>query len=191
MTQAPPAHGTLAPGRLLLGGVVLFAAATALAEPRYFTDPTTPSKAQVQAGVSYGSDHLNVGLTARGGYTLPFGLYVGGMGDYFFESDDLLAPGGRAKGSAWDLGVEAGYDFGLLGAFVLRPYLGAGNAHGNTTFCSITGGACTENTGNDFFFALGGTASYVGQWFLAGVDLRMLATSDAKWIAGTHAGLLF
>jgi hypothetical protein len=181
-------HGT---GPLLLGGVVLLAATTALAEPGYFTYPTTPGKAQVQAGVSYGSDHLNVGLTARGGYTVPFGLYVGGMGDYFFEGDASSAPGGTAKGSAWDLGVEAGYDFGLLGAFVLRPYLGAGIAHGNTTFCPITGGACTENAGNDFFFELGGTASYVGQWFLAGVDLRMLAASEAMWIAGAHVGLLF
>ena len=176
--------------RLLVGGVLL-ASPAALAESPLFTYATTPGKAQVQAGVSYGSHHLAVGVTGRGGYTLPFGLYVGGMTDYFFANEDFSAPGGTTKGSAWDLGAEAGYDFGLLGAFVLRPYLGAGNAHGSTSFCPVTGGACTTGGGNDFFFELGGTASYVGPWFLAGIDVRMLAVSDAMWIVGAHLGLLF
>jgi hypothetical protein len=178
-------------GSYLLSLVLLLASSPALAEIQIFTPAATPGKAQVQAGVSYGSDHLNTGLTARAGYTLSFGLYVGGLADYFFESTDFSTPGGSTKGTAWDIGAEAGYDFGLRGTFVLRPYVGAGNAHGNTSFCPIVASPCTESKGNDFFFELGGMASYVGQWFLAGVDVRMLAVSDAMWVAGAHLGLVF
>jgi hypothetical protein len=178
-------------GRLLLGWAALLASSTALAEPRFLTPPTTPGRVQVQAGVSYGSHHLNTGVTARAGYTSSFGLYLGGLADYFFESTDLSAPGGTAKGSAWDLGVEAGYDFGLRGAIVLRPYVGVGNAHTSTTFCPIVASPCTESDDDDFFFQLGGMASYVGPWFLAGVDIRMLAVDEAMWLVGGHVGLLF
>jgi hypothetical protein len=52
-------------------------------------------------------------------------------------------------------------------------------------------GDCTKGGGNDFFFQLGGSASYVGRWFLAGVDVRMFAVSEAMWIVGGHPGLVF
>jgi hypothetical protein len=178
---------------LVFGTATLLVSLTAFAEPQAGVPTATAGRVQVQVGLSYGSDNLEVGLTARAGYTLPMGVHVGALIDYFFETTDLMAPGGTSKLSAWNLGVEAGYDFGLGPAIVLRPFVGSGNIHGSTTFCSILGGsdACQESSSNDFFLELGGAANYVGQRFFGGADVRMIASDEAMWIVGGHVGLVF
>src|SRR5690349_17255626 len=87
--------------------VALFAAAicagsaTARADVP-FAQAATWSRPQASAGLRFGTNHLNLGLGARGGYTLPQGVYIGGVLDYFLGEDSA---------HMFDFGVEGGYDF--------------------------------------------------------------------------------
>ena len=147
---------------------------TALAVPALADIPTSPTAGHASVGalLGYGfKDEVGFGLGARGGYTLPMNIYVGGMLTYFFGAHDV---------SSFLIGPEGGYDFSV-GPVVLRPYLGFG-----PDFVSVSGsecvlGSCVSVSGGDtkFAFWLGGAALYpiTPNWFVGG-DMRVLIVSD-------------
>jgi len=79
-----------------------------------------------------GTDSFNIygfGIGARGGYTLPFNLYVGGLAQYNFGSSyNFPSPLGGSvslSGRIFMIGPEVGYDFAVQ-QFTVRPYMGLG-----------------------------------------------------------------
>src|ERR1700691_5865870 len=88
-----------------------------------------PDRPGVSVGLLLGygfDDAYKFGLGARGGYTLPQKVYIGGTFVYHFgesQSDGSTT----ASEHLFYLGPEGGYDFAIPGAPILvRPYLGLG-----------------------------------------------------------------
>jgi hypothetical protein len=87
------------------------------------------------AGVSFAAllgygfnDATQVGFGARGGYTLPMKLYLGGLFMYHLGSSTTVGAGGfyaTSHVNVYYLGVEGGYDI-TAGPLVVRPYAGLG-----------------------------------------------------------------
>jgi len=193
--------------RALIMGLCTVAAAmaattSAAAEPA-FTAGKPSAGLRLQYGIDFGNYELSanaygLGLGARGGYTLGFGLYVGGQLEYFF--------GGSAKSqssnlslSVWQLQAEVGYDLGLAPTFVLRPQLGLGVAGFHDDFCfddAVNGHACRDLSDNYFALAPGAVALLdVGPVFLS-AEARVnviLATgqSQSALFLGVGAGMVF
>jgi hypothetical protein len=156
----------------------------------------TWSRGQVEGGLRYGSDNLNLGFGVRGGGTLAQGFYIGGLFDYFLgstQTENLFGTTLTAKASLWDLGAEGGFDFGVNAKVVLRPFVGLGIAHAQGSVCmdAVGGPVCSNASNDSAFFELGGLVNYVSDTFIAGGDVRvMVADSSAAIIAG-HVGWLF
>lgn len=103
-------------------------------------EPFTERRAQGAAGVDYGlyvgeaadivPSPYGLGIGTRAGYTLGPPVYVGVEAHYFFGASRSFPEYGDVEGSLSiaHAGVEAGYDFALLEALVLRPALGFGAA---------------------------------------------------------------
>jgi hypothetical protein len=68
-------------GCFVLGIAGLLAASMALAETQVVAPAVAAGRAQLQIGLGFGSGHLDTGVTARAGYTMPLGLYLGGIAD--------------------------------------------------------------------------------------------------------------
>jgi hypothetical protein len=105
---------------------------TAAQEP---SGPHTANSIQLGLGFRYGvklSDgDINpwgTGLGIDVGYTLPNAIYFGGNFEYFF-GETLEAPGLKLSANIMQFGVEGGYDVGIGQHFVIRPKLGVGLAH--------------------------------------------------------------
>ncbi|HVW24401.1 MAG TPA: outer membrane beta-barrel protein [Polyangiaceae bacterium] len=148
---------------------------TALAVPALADIPESPTAGHASAAVLLGygfHDGVGFGVGARGGYTLPMNVYVGGMLTYFTGKDNV---------SGFLIGPEGGYDFSV-GPVVLRPYLGFG-----PDFLSYSASACAAAFGcvsasasdTKFAFWLGGAALYpiTPNWFVGG-DMRVMIISD-------------
>jgi hypothetical protein len=137
--------------------------------------------------LGFATNDLNLGLGARGGYTLPNNIYVGGTIVYHVgTSDEVSFLGTTTKASAHLLyfGPEGGYDI-AAGPVLVRPYLGLGPgiATGSSSI-GLNGGSTmeTSNSSTNFAFWLGGTVLYpIGQ-FIVGGDLRALFISNANSI---------
>lgn len=166
--------------------------------PAYAADPApTSERVQLLGGIRYGSDDLNFGLGARGGYTLPNNVYLGGTFDYFFgDSEESGFAGARVEASAslWLLGAEGGYDFGVSDNVVIRPFGGLGFAQANAEVCTELAGLprqCADGSEDDVAITLGGLLHYVSGSLLVGPELRLVIVEDAALIVGGHVGAQF
>ena len=145
----------------------------------------------------YGTQDLNLGFGARGGFTLPIGIYVGGVFDYFLGTSQTQSmPGASttAEASMWDVGGEAGYDFGFRDSVVVRPYLGFGMASAQAKVCIDDGTGspvCMTGSSSKAFISFGGQVNYMAGSFYAGGDLRVMVVDDSAFILGGHVGLVF
>jgi hypothetical protein len=113
----------------------------------------------------------SVGFGVRGGYTLDFGLYLGGQALYFI-GDSVSVAGVEASGNELLLGVDVGYDIDVA-PLIIRPSLGLGAA---LTFSKSDIGkpeAASETNAN-FYVAPGATAMYPISNFFIGGDLRFI-----------------
>lgn len=145
---------------------------TALAVPALADIPTSPTAghASVDALLGYGfKDGLGFGLGARGGYTLPMNVYLGGTLIYFFGKDPV---------STLSVGVEGGYDF-YVNPVIIRPFLGLGPDFFMISCPSgVPSGLCP---GGETRFAawLGGAVEYpINENWFAGADMRVHIVSD-------------
>ena len=173
----------------------------AAAEPA-FTTGKPSAGLRLQYGIDL-EDHdtdLNfygLGFGARGGYTLDFGLYVGGQFEYFFGGSEEAA-GIEISASVWQLQAEAGYDIGLGPTFALRPQLGLGLAGISAEVCiddMMGGQACGDDSETDFALSPGALAMYdVGPVFLTGelrFNMIMAEESANALFIGVGAGMPF
>jgi hypothetical protein len=136
--------------------------------------------------VGYGTNSLNFGLGARGGYTLPMDmgpghLYLGGIFQYFFGKSQSDGEGDSVGVSFWNLGVEGGYEL-PTGPGIVRPYVGLGVLHGGVSVSGPNSGAASAFLGGasstNFAFTIGATGLYpVTPHIGVGVDLRFLIVS--------------
>jgi hypothetical protein len=160
--------------RLVAASLALFsvaAPATAFAE-------SAPTAGHVQVGAlaGYGfKDGVNFGLGARGGYTLPMNVYLGGTFQYHFGKSE-----GPVSVNVYYAGVEGGYDI-AIDPIVVRPYVGLGPAFGHSS-----GSLCLGDLGCQ---DLSDTKTKLGVWpgvtvlapiqnFYVGADARFLIVDD-------------
>jgi hypothetical protein len=98
---------------------------------------------------------------ARGGYTLPMHLYVGG--DLGFQV---------ASYNIFHIQGEVGYDIGLTKELLLRPYAGLGFDDVFVSECA--GGFCASASALGFVFSPGAVVTYaVTPNFFVGGDARI------------------
>jgi hypothetical protein len=155
---------------------ILFAGSAASAQ----TD-TAPDRAGVSAGVllGYGSNGIyKLELGARGGYTLPQKIYIGGTFIYHFGESQTVGSFTQSE-SLFYVGPEGGYDFAIpsVPQLLIRPYLGLGfmSASVSATGTQSLGGVVVNASGSTSGFALwpGVTGLYsFTPNISAGVDLR-------------------
>lgn len=147
----------------------LFAAGAAHAED-------SPSAGHASAAFLLGDgfkDGIGLGLGARGGYTLPMNLYLGGTFIYHLGKSD-----GGVSEHFYYFGVEGGYDL-AAGPVIVRPYLGLGDATetGTLDFTALGGGKTTVSSSN-FAAWPGATVLYPLGNVLLGGDARFLIVSN-------------
>jgi hypothetical protein len=137
--------------------------------------------------LGFATNDLNLGLGARGGYTLPNNIYIGGTIVYHVgRSDEATLASTTIKNSIHFLylGPEGGYDI-AAGPILVRPYLGFGpGIFSGSSSIGLTGGSTmeTSNSSTNFAIWLGGTVLYpIGQ-FIVGGDLRALFVSNGNSI---------
>lgn len=156
----------------------------------------TWGKGSFNGGLRFASDDLNLGLGLNAGGTLDNGIYIGGLGAYFFGESDSGSVGGvsyDASFSALFLMAEGGYDFGLAQNFVLRPTLALGIVTGFLESCSNALGSerCVDDSSSEFNAALGGQALYLMGNLTLGGELRLLfGELDGIWL-GANIGTTF
>jgi hypothetical protein len=122
-------------------------------------------------------DGYNFGFGARGGFTLPMSIYIGGTFIYHLGKSE-----GDAKLNVFYFGPEGGYELSA-GPLTLRPYLGLGYATVAATIPGYCiGSVCPPPTSvSDGKAALwpGVTAIFpVGNLFVGG-DVRYVVVLDA------------
>jgi hypothetical protein len=177
-------------------GALAFFAGARRAEAGYPAAALSWSHGQMNGGARYGSDNLNLGLGARGGYTLPNGVYLGGMFDYFIGEHQTLSMGGTnvtADAHMWDIGAEGGFDFSLTDTVMVRPFLGLGIAEASAEVCmdAVGGPTCISGSNSDTFIEVGGLINYVSGQLMFGGDVRLLAAEGSSLVIGGHVGWLF
>lgn len=153
------------------------AAARGSAAPRVDQDSGIdhdPSPRRIALGglLGYASSRLNLGIGARGGYTLPNDIYLGGTFVYQLGSSDDIPSVGKVGASALYGGFEGGYEL-HAGPVMIRPYGGLGPA---VAFASGPGGS-DSNVSLGLWF--GGAAEYVipKSPAFVGADMRLLFTT--------------
>jgi hypothetical protein len=143
--------------RISIGAAVVVVAccgAAGRAVADYPSAALTWSHAQMNGGARYGSDNLNLGFGARGGYTLPNGVYIGGLFDYFIGESQTMSNSGTsisASAHEWNIGAEGGFDFRLDERLMVRPFIGLGiaNASGEVCIDQVGGPQCTSVSGDE------------------------------------------
>jgi hypothetical protein len=156
----------------------------------------TWSHGQMNGGARYGSDDLNLGFGARGGYTLQNGVYLGGVFDYFIGQSETQTLGGTtisASAHVWTLGFEGGFDFALTDVLMVRPFLGIGIATASGEICmdQVGGQVCQHASSDDSFIEIGGLLNYMAGTLMLGGDARILAASGTSLVIGGHIGWMF
>ena len=112
----------------------------------------SPTAGHSSAGLLFGygfKDGVGLGFGARGGFTLPSNLYVGGTFVYHLGKTEST-PIGDLKYNIYYFGAEGGYDL-AAGPVVLRPYLGVGYA----TLAASIAGLSASSSGAMLVFTLG------------------------------------
>jgi hypothetical protein len=161
--------------------VVGTARAQSSASTHYVVAAATPyygPSASLLLGIA--TADLNLGVGARGGYTLPNNVYVGGTIVYHTgtsTNDTVQGVNIQVSSHLFYLGPEGGYDV-AVGPVLIRPFLGLGLAPASiSTNCSPPQSAlCTTVSRTDTNFALwlGGDVLYPLGMFYVGGDLRAL-----------------
>jgi hypothetical protein len=141
-----------------------------------FAQAATWSRPQASAGMRFGTNHLNLGVGARGGYTLPQGVYIGGSLDYFL---------GESSAHVFDIDAEGGYDFKINDALMVRPFIGLGIAWSRSCVADVC------SSGSDTFIGLGGLVDYFLPQFFIGGELRIMSAENTAVVIGAHVGLMF
>lgn len=176
-------HHTLA-----LLGLLAFASHASALEPA-----DTAGAASGSLGLRFGSDDLNLGFGGRAGYTLDFGLYVGGMGEYFLGTSDD-AGGVETSFSAWMLGGEVGYDLGVAQGLVIRPALTIALAGVTAEVCvnaAGLGGGCTDGSDEEMDIGIGAQGLYNLGGLQLGAELRYMVKELEAIIFGANVGMIF
>ncbi|HEX9295383.1 MAG TPA: autotransporter outer membrane beta-barrel domain-containing protein [Polyangiaceae bacterium] len=162
--------------------------------------PFTLEKFTVAGGVRFGSNDLNIGLGALAGYTLRQNIYLGGIFDYWFGTNQEFTtfPGvtQTAKSSAWNILGAVGYDFGVLPTLVLRPYVGAGVLHQDVEGCGGVLGSppiqCVSGSETDAAGVFAGQAMVqLGPAIHLGGEIRLLVSDDTFAIFAGNIGGAF
>lgn len=168
--------------------------ATAAAQER----PFTLERVTIGGGIRYGTENLNFGLGARGGYTLYQSIYIGGMFDYWFgESKEVGAFGvtSEAHVHAWNLLGVGGYDFGITPTIVIRPYGGFGILHAFGSVCTnapfVNGNTCLDQSDDNAAGVLGGEALFQFNGFHIGGDMHLLIADDTAFVLAGNFGTDF
>ena len=180
----------------LFAGVAVAVAVLAAPAAASAARPFTLERATVGAGLRFGSDDLNLGLGARGGYTIRESVYIGGLFDYWFgEEEERGIPGSRfsVDASYWDLLAVGGYDFGISPAVVVRPFGGLGIVSVNVEGCfEVLGNEqCEDDSETEVAGTFGGEViADLGGWNLGG-EFRVLIADDAAVVIGANVGAAF
>lgn len=162
--------------------------------------PFSAGATTLSAGLQIGSNDLDFGIGIRGGYTLPQGIYIGGIADYWFgKSETQSVPGTTfqvsASAHAWDLFATGGYDFGITPAIVLRPYAGLGLIYswGHACFPDPLSGnqTCADASDSSAAGLLGGQGLMSFGRFNLGGDLRLMIADETAAILTVQAGTIF
>jgi hypothetical protein len=173
----------------------LAASASTLAAPASAAPAFTLERATIGGGLRFGSEDLNFGLGARGGYTLGMGVYIGGLFDYWFgESEDVGFGLGEVSYSAWDFMGVVGYDVGVTNSIVIRPFGGFGIVHEEWEGCSnaIFVGVCGDRDDSDGAAVLGGEALFeLSENLHVGPELRILIYGETAIALGGNFGGTF
>lgn len=162
----------------------LICVATLLAASTAFAIEPSPTAGRGSVGALFGygfKDGLNLGFGARGGYTLPANVYIGGTFLYHLGKSEST-PFGDVSANIYYFGAEGGYDFSA-GPVVIRPYLGLGMATVKVKIpgMDLGGGVSTGSmSASDSKFAAwpGATLLYPIDSFFVGADARFLVVSD-------------
>jgi hypothetical protein len=168
------------------------------------TDPM-PDREGVSVGVQLGygfDDAYKFGLGARGGYTLPQKIYIGGTFVYHFGESES-AGGFTSSEHLLYVGPEGGYDFVIpsVPQLLIRPYLGLGfesvsvssSGSENINGVSINAASASESaSGFSFWPGVTGLYSFTPNWS-AGLDARVVVatfgngdTTFALFLAGQY-----
>lgn len=156
----------------------------------------TWSRGTINGGPRFATDNLNLGLGVNGGYTLPMGVYLGGLFDAFIgEKDEFQFGPTRVEADfwAWLLMFDAGYDLGLAPNFVLRPSFALGLSTVHVEVCTTGPGfnACDDDTDSDTQAAIGANALYNTGSLTIGGEVRLFfADFDGIWFGFNIGGVL-
>jgi hypothetical protein len=161
--------------------LIAFAALSTMsltASSAWAADDTAPDRAGGSVGilVGYGFDGAyHLGLGARGGYTLPQKIYIGGAFVYHFgQSQDF--PGGSVSEHLFYLGAEGGYDLVIpsVPQLLIQPYLGLGyeNVSVSTPPVGVPSGGLSVN-GFSFWPSVTGLYSFTPA-ISAGLDAKVV-----------------
>jgi hypothetical protein len=155
----------------------LFAAGAAHAED-------SPSAGHASAAFLLGDgfkDGIGLGLGARGGYTLPMNLYLGGTFIYHLGKSE-----GGVSEHFYYFGVEGGYDL-AAGPLIVRPYLGLGDST-VTASGTIAGFGSVSTSSSSLALWPGATALYPIGNLLVGADARyVIVTSSSTDSSGNSS----
>ncbi len=148
---------------------------------------TAPDREGASVGVLLGygfDDAYKFGLGARGGYTLPQKIYIGGTFVYHF-GESQSSGAFSASESLFYVGPEGGYDFAIPSApqILIRPYLGLGleSVHVSESGGAELGSAVNINvsgstSGFSFWPGVVGLYSFTPN-FSAGLDARVVVAT--------------
>ena len=145
----------------------------------------TGISAALLVGYGFGSspNYYGLALGARGGYTLPMHLYVGGTFVYHLGSTDTQF-GLAIKHNLLYPGIEVGYDLGL-GPLLVRPYAGIG-----VEIAFATTGNQSASANNVAFWP-GVTVAYPIQRFFVGGDARFVVSNVKALSVALTGGMYF
>ncbi len=169
-----------APHKLLLA--IAVSSLCFVVTPARAQSDAAPDRAGASAGilVGWGFDSAyKFGLGARGGYTLPQKIYIGGTFVYHFgssESDGLVS----TSEHLFYLGPEGGYDLVIpsVPQLLIRPYLGLGFESVSVSISGtpIVGNGSSSASGFSFWPAVTGLYSFTPN-ISAGLDMKVVVAT--------------
>jgi hypothetical protein len=164
-----------------------------------WSTPFTLERVSASIGPEFGSNDLNLGIGARGGYTIRQAVYFGLLADYWFgSSQDAVVPGGgRITQSVhgWDVFGDVGYDLAPTPTLVIRPFVGFGIFGSFGEACTSIAGAptttCISEHGSKGAGLFGGQVlAELGSINLGG-ELRVIIAGDAAVVLAGRVGTTF
>jgi hypothetical protein len=171
---------------LTLTSLLVLAAPSAHAQTASSDAPDRPG---VSAGLLLGygfDDAYKFGLGARGGYTLPQKVYIGGTFVYHFGESNS-GGGVTVSEHLLYLGPEGGYDFAIPGVpqILVRPYLGLGfeSVSVSTSGSEFNGTGISGLSGSN-----SGLSFWPGVTGLYSITPNISAGLDARVVIATFGG---